>query len=102
MLQMNHRVPASVIGLGMLIAVLAMVAWAGQAPLSTMKATPITKNWTPPHIGEGQPDLQGIWGFATITPLERPADLKGKEFFTESEAFQYEKDFLKRNNRDRR
>src|SRR5439155_5820146 len=37
-----------------------------------------------------------------IPPLERPADVKRKEFFTESEAFEYEKDFLKRNNRDRR
>ena len=24
------------------------------------------------------PDIQGIWNFATITPLERPAELAGK------------------------
>ncbi len=29
----------------------------------------------------GQPDLQGIWYSGTNTPLERPADLAGKEFF---------------------
>ena len=48
------------------------------------------------------PDLQGIWNFATITPLERPAELAGKEFFTEQEAAQHEKDVLERTNMDRR
>ena len=48
------------------------------------------------------PDIQGIWNFATITPLERPADLAGKEFFTEQEAAQHEKELLARTNMDRR
>src|SRR5437762_238760 len=48
------------------------------------------------------PDIQGIWNFATITPLERPAELAGKEFFTEQEAAQYEKQVLERTNMDRR
>ena len=48
------------------------------------------------------PDIQGIWNFATITPLERPADLAGKEFFTEQEAAQHEKEVLARMNMDRR
>jgi hypothetical protein len=65
----------------------------GQAP---------KKTWTPPNTPDGQPDLQGIWGFATITPLERPGDLKGKDFFTGNEAAEYEKKFLESNNRDRR
>ena len=51
---------------------------------------------------DGQPDLQGIWSFATITPLERPADLAGKEFFTEQEAVEYEKQTRERNDKDRR
>src|SRR5262245_2134645 len=33
----------------------------------------------------GDPDLQGIWDFATITPLERPASLAGKEVLTDQE-----------------
>jgi hypothetical protein len=60
------------------------------------------KKWTTPHTPDGQPDLQGVWSFATITPLERPADLAGKEFFTEKEVATYEKDVLQRTNRDRR
>ncbi len=47
-------------------------------------------------------DLQGTWSFATITPMERPANLANKEFFTEEEAKAYEKDVVERNNKDRR
>ena len=32
------------------------------------------------------PDLHGYWTNATFTPLERPQELAGKEFFTEAEA----------------
>ena len=33
----------------------------------------------------GDPDLQGIWSYATFTPLQRPADLAGREFLTPEE-----------------
>ena len=29
-------------------------------------------NWMTPQTPDGQPDLQGIWGNKTITPIERP------------------------------
>src|SRR5580658_3841305 len=35
---------------------------------------------------QDHPDLQGIWTSASVVPLERPASLKGKEFYTEQEA----------------
>ena len=34
----------------------------------------------------GAPDLQGVWDFRTITPMERPRDLADQEFLTEEEA----------------
>ena len=47
--------------------------------------------WTATRAADGQPDLQGYWTNATVTPLERPAELAGKEFLTEQEAIAYEK-----------
>jgi len=37
----------------------------------------------------GDPDLQGVWDYRTLTPLERPRDLAGKEVFTEEEAAEF-------------
>jgi len=58
--------------------------------------------WTPPRTADGQPDLQGVWNNATITPLERPADLAGKAFFTKTEAAAYEDQVVANANVDRR
>ena len=38
------------------------------------------------RTSDGQPDLQGGWDFRTITPLERPSALEGKELLTVEEA----------------
>lgn len=34
----------------------------------------------------GDPDLQGMWSYASLTPLERPLSLGNKEFYTTDEA----------------
>ncbi len=61
-----------------------------------------TAKWTSPRTPDGKPDLQGIWSFATLTPLERPPELAGKEFFTQQEVVDYEKRRLTEMNMDRR
>lgn len=43
------------------------------------------------RTADGQPDLQGYWTNATVTPLERPAEFAGREFMTDAEAAAYEK-----------
>ena len=43
-----------------------------------------------PETAWGAPDLQGVWDFRTITPLQRPSDLGDKEFLTEEEAAERE------------
>jgi hypothetical protein len=55
-----------------------------------------------PRTPDGRPDLQGIWTSATLTPLERPAELAGKATLTPAEAAAYEKRLMEQGNRDRR
>jgi len=50
----------------------------------------------------GDPDLQGVWDFRTITPLERPEELADKEVLTAEEAALYEQETLAARNKDRR
>jgi len=54
----------------------------------------------PPRTPWGHADLQGVWDFSTITPLERPDDLAGKAFWTEEEAAELEQQALDRIERD--
>ena len=78
---------------------LAPVSVAGQAdfalrglpgsPQPPAKATP--KTWIPPRTPDGQPDLQGMWTNATITPFERPRALAERQFLTKDEAAALEK-----------
>jgi hypothetical protein len=37
------------------------------------------------RLPDGRPDLQGIWGFATLTPLQRPKEFADKETLTAEE-----------------
>ena len=47
----------------------------------------------------GDPDLQGVWDYRTLTPLERPVELGDKAYLTEEEAAELERETLARNER---
>src|SRR5262249_55475968 len=47
-------------------------------------------------------DLEGVWGFATLTPLERPTEFASKPVVTEEEAAAFAKQTIERGDRDRR
>jgi hypothetical protein len=55
-----------------------------------------------PRAADGHPDLQGFWNNASLTPLQRPAGLGNKQFFTAEEAAAFERSRLQEVNRDRR
>jgi len=89
----------------MACAAFALAQASAQAPAAkptATKAAAIAKKYTAPRTPDGQPDLQGIWSNATITPLERPDDLAGKPTLTAKEAAEYEAAVNARENRDRR
>jgi hypothetical protein len=64
---------------------------AGSPALAAAAKAPSGKTWVPPTTPDGQPDLQGTWTNATITPFERPAELASKAVLTPEEAAELEK-----------
>ena len=49
-----------------------------------------------PHLPWGAPDLEGVWTYATMTPLERSRDFGTKSVLTEAEAAEFERQTLAR------
>lgn len=47
-------------------------------------------SWTLSRTAWGHPDLQGVYTFSTLTPLERPATVAARETYTEAELAELE------------
>ena len=62
-----------------------VIMWSAPAPV--IGQTPVSDPSTF-RTAWGDPDLQGIWSYATITPLQRPAALADREFLTSEEVAQ--------------
>jgi hypothetical protein len=68
-------------------ALIAIEAAASQVPTAPVRTAPTRANGsTTPPTPWGDPDLQGIYTSATYTPMERPPEFAGREFFTPEEA----------------
>jgi len=81
---MSRRLSARLLALSLALAP------AGLAPLAAQTAKAQAKAWTAGRTPDGQPDLQGTWVNATITPFERPALLAAKGVLSAEEAAQLE------------
>jgi len=71
-----------------------LLASAGAVALllaASLAAQSKTKAWAAPRTPDGHPDLQGVWTNATLTPVERPASVKGKATLSDTEAKAFEK-----------
>ena len=77
-----------------------LVALVVLAPVGAAGQTSASDDWTASLMPWGDPDLQGIWDFRTITPMERPAELAGKAVLTAEEAADFEARENRRLNRD--
>ena len=80
------------------VALLTTVALTGQTPPRPSPGAAASTRV--PRTPDGKPDLQGIWDFRTVTPMERPAEFANKPFLTEKEAADYEKRITEQRNAD--
>ena len=79
-----------------LIGILSAAIMVASGALHAQTSAGSQRTWTPPRTAWGDPDLRGLWDYATMTPLERDRELAGNAIFTEEEAAAYERHFLER------
>ncbi len=82
---MNRR-PLASIGV---LAIVVGVAWLAPRPAEGQQGSPSRTAW-------GDPDLQGVWDYRTVTPMERPEALEDREFLTAEEAAELEQQAVER------
>jgi hypothetical protein len=91
-LEMGHRFLGSLVAVAVAAGSLMSVTIGAQAPRAAKttaaangKTTAAPKTWTPPRTSDGQPSLEGVWANNSVTPLERPKQLAGRQTLTDQE-----------------
>ena len=99
---MDRRWLASIGAAAIATAIVAAAAIqvAGQTKTGATDKPPAPRPGAVPRTPDGRPDLNGVWDFATVTPMERPPELASKALLSEQEAAEFEAKSAQRNNRD--
>jgi hypothetical protein len=88
-----------------LFALLSQFLWilAGTVSLAaTPETSTVEASAAIPRLADGHPDFAGIWTNKSVTPLQRPAELGEKAFFTAEDAEAFRQASLARRDRDNR
>ena len=80
-LRLLVRVSAVVLGL--------VLTAASAMSQSANGAAEAGSGWTSPRTAWGDPDIQGVWDYRTMTPLQRPREFSGKTVLSDEEAAAY-------------
>jgi hypothetical protein len=72
---------AALVTVVLALATLAVAPLAGQSKY----ATDPPAGWQAPRLKDGRPDLQGVWGNNSVTPMVRPRQWKDKTALTDAE-----------------
>ena len=55
-----------------------MAVLAALAVVWLLPAPAAAQDYSVPRTPWGEPDLQGVWDFRTVTPMERPDEFEGR------------------------
>jgi hypothetical protein len=84
------------------VASLAAQTTGSKPPAPAAKQAPAAKKTAALKTPWGAPNLEGIWDFRTVTPMERPPEFADKPFLTEKEAEEYARKMVEDRNADKR
>jgi hypothetical protein len=69
-------------------ALAAVCAWMSPSVLDAQAPKP-GSTYTPPRTPWGDPDIQGVYDYQSMIPMERPTELAGKKTFSDSELVEW-------------
>ena len=81
-----------------LTGVLAMLAIVVLAPMEAAAQT--EASMPAPRTSWGAPDLQGVWDFRSLTPMERPEEFADNDTFTAEQAAEFAEETIRSRSRD--
>src|SRR6266851_1704487 len=99
--KLKRQVAIKVLPPALLLTSSLLVFLSAHEPLSNARTADRTSaSAIDPRTPDGRPDLQGIWDYGTLTPLQRPPEFAGKPSLTDEEAARFAQDTRARQDTD--